>query len=237
MQSLGDDGWYRIVSVTYFIAVTVAAVATGISIAAGIAQYKIGNKISDKKDRDFAQYKAQEEVKVAQANERSSVANQRVSEAGEKIALLNVQAKKMEAENLRLKAHISWREIDGKQKIDLVNILKRYPGTKVAVQYSLNDAESENYSSQFSEVFKNSGWVVVDTYQVVFRPRPPFGIVVAINANDIANPAIRGPSDALLDYLYREKLSPSWTGEKSDKIPQGEVRVVVGVKRPLNQKE
>ncbi|WP_124485554.1 MULTISPECIES: hypothetical protein [unclassified Burkholderia] len=244
MQGLGDEGWFRIVSVVYFIAVTIAAIATGISIAAGIAQYKIGNRISDKKDREFSEYKAQEEVKVANANERASTANKqaaeaskRVAEANEKIALLNNQTEQLSAENLHLKLQLSWREIDGKQQRELIDVLRKFPGTRVSMQYSMNDAESENYVSQFSKIFKDAGWVVVDSYQVVFRERPPFGIVVAISSSDIANSKMRGPADALLDYLYREKLSLSWRGEKSDKIPPGEVRVIVGVKRPLNRKE
>ncbi|WP_159086564.1 hypothetical protein [Burkholderia sp. LA-2-3-30-S1-D2] len=242
MQGLGDEGWFRIVSIAYFIAVTIAAVATGVSIAAGIAQYKLGNRISDRKDREFSEYKAREELKVAQANERASMAdqkaaeaNKRVADANEKIAVLNNQTKKLDVENLRLKLQLSWREIDEKHKNELIDILRKFPGTRVSIQYSMNDAESENYSSQFSDLFKKSGWVVVDSYQVVFREKPPFGMVVAINSSDVANSKIRAPADALLDYLYRNKLSVSWGGEKSEKIPRGEVRVIVGVKRPLGR--
>ncbi|WP_419689162.1 hypothetical protein ACN22W_20245 [Burkholderia theae] len=243
MQGLGDEGWYRIVSIVYFIAVIFAAAATAISIVAGIAQYKLGNRISDKKDREFSEYKAQEEVKVALANERASTANKQaadanktVAEANEKIASLNNQTKKLEEVNLRLKEQLSWREIDPGKRDRMINVLKKYPGTRVAVKYTMGDAESDNYVSQISDIFKMAGWSV-DVSQALFQERPPFGVVVAINANDVANMGIRGPADALLDILYREKLSIGGVGEKSDKIPQGELTVIVGIKKPLDRKD
>ncbi|MBY8604201.1 hypothetical protein K7N18_05085 [Burkholderia arboris] len=240
---MGDDAWFRFVSISYFVAASLAAICTIISIIAGVAQYRISNKISDEKDRALAEYKVQSETKLALVNNEAAAANKRAGEADQKAAelnretaVLNNKAAHLEADNLRLKQQLTWRELD-KQQIDaLVAALRKSPTIKVALVSILGDPEGDNYLEQFAQVFRQANLDIDNyTFQSAFTPRIPIGLSILINPDDRGNQSVIDMAIVLGNALESAEIANPRKLNWGPIVPRGHVAIVIGAKPSFGQ--
>lgn len=241
MLGMSDDAWLRIVSISYFIAASLAAIFTILSIAAGVMQYRISNKISDDKDRALAEYKQQSDEKLASANSKAAEANKaaakanvEAADANTKAAELNNQTARLEADNLRMKKQMAWRDIEPKQRDAIVGALKKYVGSKVAMMSIIGDTEGRNYADQFAEEFKAAGWDVNDSAQGAFSGNP-VGVIIAISPQDKNDPSVALAVEALSDVLFELKIVPDRTIALKNDAPRGRIVLIVGAKPPMGR--
>ncbi|MCA8430015.1 hypothetical protein [Burkholderia seminalis] len=232
---MNDDTWFRVVSVTYF-------AAASLSILAGVAQYRVSNRISDKKDAELAQYKVEAEAKIADANKKAALANQEAANAIREAAVankaaaeLNEKAIVLEAENLRVKKQLEWRAIDSEQRQNIIKKFRARPGVEVELGSVMGDAEGLSYASQFADAIISSGWSLPDggAKQMAFGGSAPVGVQVWANQADEDNPKIRGILDLIVSTLFDGKIIPERRVEGRPDVQQGKVLIMIGVKPPL----
>jgi hypothetical protein len=222
MFGMSDDEWFRFVSISYFIAASAAAICTVVSIVFGVAQYRISNKISDDKDRALAEYKVQAETKLAAVNHETAV--------------LNKHTAQMEADNLRLKQELAWRELSKQQIEAMVAALKASPPIKVALVSILGDAEGDNYLNQLQDVFRQANLDIDNfTFQSVFTPTVPVGLAVFINPADRGDQAVLQEATILGNALDTAKIANPTTLNYAPVVPRGHVAIVVGAKPSLGK--
>jgi hypothetical protein len=236
MAGLNDEAWLRLVSTTYFWAVSIAALATAVSIVAGIAQYRLGNSISAGKDRALAQYQSEAGVKIAAANEKAKEADGKAAEANVQAAKLNNETALLRADNLRLQTQLAWRILNRRQQADILNALGRFSGRRVSVLSVFGDAEGKTYASQFAELFRSAGWDITphDIYQAGFAGPPPVAVTVGVNPADDNDPNVISSAKALVDVLFELKIVDQRAAHHRDDVPRGRVLLIVGVKPPLS---
>lgn len=239
MFGMNDDTWFRVVSVSYF-------VAASLSIFAGVAQYRVSNRISDRKDAELAQYKVEATAKLADAQKQAAIANQQAANANREAALankaaaeLNEKAAKLEADNLRLKKQLAWRSIDSRQRTAIVNEISGVPGVPATLVSIMGDSEGRNYANQFADILRASGWNLSenDISQAVFAGNPPVGVIVWTNPADRDNPSISNALHALVSVLNQEKIMPELIVRVSPEAPRGRVKLVIGAKPPFQEHE
>jgi hypothetical protein len=86
---MSDDGWLRIATNVYFWFAGIAAAATAIAVLAGIAQNRLNVGITDRKDREFAEFRVSSETLVARLQTEAA----RLSAAAETAKLENTRHK------------------------------------------------------------------------------------------------------------------------------------------------
>jgi hypothetical protein len=237
MSALNDDAWLRLVSTTYFWAVSIAALATAVSIVAGIAQYRLSNSISAEKDRALEQYQSDAGIKIAAANEQAKEADKKAAEANKQAAKLDNETALLKAENLRLQAQLAWRTLNQPQQGAILKVLEGLPGRKVSILSVMGDAEGKTYASQFAERFRAGGWDITpnDISQGAFAGAPPVGIMVGVNPADDNDTDVVSSAEALVDVLFKLKIIDRRAAYHREDVPRGRVLLIVGVKPPLKE--
>lgn len=225
MFGMSDDVWFRVVSFTYFS-------AASLSILAGVAQYMIGNRISDRKDAELAQYKVEAASKLVDAQKQAALANKAAAE-------LNEKAANLESDNLKLKKQLAWRTLNSNQKMEIVNKLRLLQGVDAALTSVMGDAEGLNYASQFVEIIRASGWSLPDTnvIQAAFVGSPPVGVEICINQADRGDQRINNILNALVSILFQEGIISERRVQTRPDVPQGRVQLMIGVKPPFGTHE
>ncbi|MBB3259640.1 hypothetical protein F4827_004515 [Paraburkholderia bannensis] len=239
MFGMSDDAWLRFVSISYFVAASLAAIFTIVSIAAGVLQYRISNKISDDKDRALAVYQRESGEKLADANTKAAVANKsaanaqlEAANANEKAAVLANQTAHIEAENLRLKRQIAWRAIEPEQDRIIVSRLKKYAGAKLLIMSIIGDSEGLNYASQVAAEMRAAGWNVAGVNQGVFTGNP-VGLVVAIHPDDRGEAAVASAAVGMVEAFVDARLMPARVIESKGDAERGTIYLIVGAKPPI----
>ncbi|MDF0500883.1 hypothetical protein POK33_09080 [Burkholderia cenocepacia] len=216
---MNDDAWFRFVSIVYFTAASLAAICTIVSIVAGVAQYRVSNRISDAKDRELAAVNQQ----AAVANEKAAVANEKAADLNKKTALL-------EADNLRMKQQLTWRELDKHQVAALMGALQKAPDLKVALVSMMGDAEGDNYLEQFADVFRQSKPDIDNfTFQSVFT-KSISGLLVGINPDDRGDASVIRMANVLGNALEAAKIADPRQLIFAPVVPRGHVAIVIGAK-------
>ena len=136
--------------------------------------------ISDSQQRnqaiEYAKYKKDADLKIAESNASAEVAKRDASNANKAAevakrdatnahkeaavankaaAQLKEKAAKLEADNLRLKQQLSWRTIDSDQRATITNKLRIISGVDVELVSVVGDAEGLNYANQIADVIKS----------------------------------------------------------------------------------
>ncbi|WP_124700391.1 hypothetical protein [Burkholderia cenocepacia] len=215
---MSDDAWFRFVSIVYFTAASLAAICTIISIVAGVAQYRVSNKMSDAKDTELAAVRKQ-----------AATANEKAAELNKKTALL-------EADNLRLKGQLTWRELDKQQVNALMGALQKEPDLKVALVSIIGDVEGGNYLEQFEDVFREAKLDIDNfTFQSVFS-KSISGLWVGINPDDRGDASVLRMANVLGNALQAAKIADPRQLIFAPVVPRGHVAVIIGAKPSFAQR-
>ncbi|RQV06936.1 hypothetical protein DF047_17110 [Burkholderia cenocepacia] len=218
MFGMSDDAWFRFVSIVYFTAASLAAICTIISIVAGVAQYRVSNKMSDAKDTELAAVRKQ-----------AATANEKAAELNKKTALL-------EADNLRLKGQLTWRELDKQQVNALMGALQKEPDLKVALVSIIGDVEGGNYLEQFEDVFREAKLDIDNfTFQSVFS-KSISGLWVGINPDDRGDASVLRMANVLGNALQAAKIADPRQLIFAPVVPRGHVAVIIGAKPSFAQR-
>jgi hypothetical protein len=173
--------------------------------------------------------KARADIAGAQAD--AAKANKDATNAAAEVARLqivvaNAEKERAEAQRalLELQERIKPRHLTAGQREQLIKMLgsARQKGV-IELRWVLNDTESQAFASEFEEILKTAGWVVSDSIGGVYFPTPK-GMGVVVHSAETA------PLHAPELVLSLRAVGLSVSAEEGQKVPEGVVRLVIGVK-------
>jgi hypothetical protein len=119
------------------------------------------------------------------------------------------------------------------QEAELVELIKRFPGQKVTVEYYAGNRPCEVWATRAVDIFRANGWVCPDVIGVLqFNRSPsgefPSGIEIVMNKPDAIQgkyPAVDLPMAALMDkFGLTKQVGMHFV---NDEIKSGEIQVRV----------
>jgi hypothetical protein len=221
-RKMGAQGWLVWADRAYFGFAIIAAIATGITIVAGIAQNRLSARISNQKDRNLKAYQIAADLKIASADKAAAEANEATAKANLKIANLLRQDEP--------------RHFPEDEKTAL--LLESFGKQNFSVYFASLDADTQSLAL---EMWLNltGEWYNMD----VPKPLPirasfnfwSVGVTVVINSEEPKNSRVTAAANALAKILYAHGLAmTSVAGDFPGLAPIGSIAVIVGEKPPIN---
>jgi hypothetical protein len=169
----------------YFAMAIIAAIATGLTIVAGIWQNRLNAAISDTKDRAFADFK------LATENETQAL-TAAVAEANARAAEANKVAEQERLARMKIEAGLASRRLSPEQASRFIASLAASRGAVPAIAVTvLGDMEARGFAEDLARAIDRAGISVrVDATGVMVPP--PYGLIVT----DAPTSAIRRSLDA-----------------------------------------
>jgi len=188
-------------------------------------------RIGEQQDRE-RQAETRHATEIAALEKQQSAGAVELKEQSTNVTRLRTQLTEAAEKLAELKRQDAPRDLNEKQKADLVNALSPFRGQKVSVTATLGSDDALAYASYFIPVFKDAKWNVVtgdEPAQSVFTANP-VGIVVMINKDDTTSPAvIARPLEALLATL--DHLGLAGHGKNvflNQQVEKGTIGFVIG---------
>ena len=207
----------------------VAAIATSLTVAAGLAQYCLNARISEQKDRDLAAYQAD-------AASKASVANA-------EIAKLGLESEQVRNDNLRLSLRLA--ELTTPRAIDAEAVTaaaKDFTGTRFDVSVFAPDPEAEGLAVQIDDALLKAGWIALDWNAGVLTITRPgkrsWGTNTGVGAGVLVDTPGGNPAVSAVVAAIRQTLTiPGFAFQSSNGAPivlgnPGAVHFVIG-KKPV----
>ncbi len=142
---MGAQDWLVWADRAYFGFAIIAAVATSLTIVAGLAQNRLNGRISDQKDRDLKTYQTTAGLQISAANREAADAKQTAAQAIQKAAELT-------AANLQLEAQIAPRHLPKIFSDSSLEDMSRFAGCTVSVGSYALDGEAAVFSKQIIDL-------------------------------------------------------------------------------------
>ena len=140
------EGWLVWVNRVYFAAGGVAALATAATVVAGLAQSRLNDKISERKDRELAEFRLASEATVAELQKQTAQANQKAEE--DRLARMKIEQR------------LAPRSLDEKQKDAIRTMVAPFSGTSLDVIACGDTREIGNLIASITGVLQAAGWKV-----------------------------------------------------------------------------
>lgn len=118
---------------------------TGVALLASFFMWRSSVEISQKNDRELAQYQTDASVQIEDARARAAGADERAEQS------------RLETE--RVKATVAWRTLSQAQVAKLFRSLRENPGP-VNLRYTDGDPEALYFADQIARVLTEAGWTV-----------------------------------------------------------------------------
>lgn len=204
---MGPERWLVWADRAYFGMAIIAAVATALTVVAGIWQYRLNARISDGKDRQLAEYQSDAGLRIASANVQAEKARQLAAEAQAATAKATLATEE-------LRKQTTGRTMPDDQIQEIASAL-RGTGVHLRIECPFGDAEAAVYAAQINIMLTAAG---VDTGKVNLRYDGMFfGI------------ALTGPDDTYTQILRRSFES---RGAKVTYTPSSTYSLYIGNRLP-----
>ena len=131
---MSPESWLVLVNRIYFGAGAVAALATAITVATGLAQSRLSDAIADRKDREFAEFKLTSEERVAELQRQTA--------------------------RLKIEQKLTPRSLDAAQKETIRASLVTLSGTSLDVIACGDTPEIGNLIKAIIQTLQTAGWNV-----------------------------------------------------------------------------
>lgn len=155
--------------------------------------------------------KAAADAKAAQQRVETDLAKQQERAANAERALLAIQQ------------HMKARRITPQQRERMLEILAHMPKGRVSIAYVASDQDGQQFSNDIRETLSAAGWTI-EGVAATFFPNNPVGFGVFVR-----NVATAPPYSAFLIDAFTAVGIPVGFVEDAG-MPQGEVRILVGLK-------
>jgi hypothetical protein len=220
------EGWSLWVNRVYFGAGGVAAFATVITVLAGVAQNRINNVLTARRDREFSEFRIASDKQIAELHRATAEANQKAEE--ERLARMKIEER------------LAPRSITVQQVQKVAEAISEFSGTDVAVMVAGETQEIGSVAQAVVAMLRVAGWKS-DSW--IWTGVGPFsGINVA--TKPAASQAEEGAPEALVKALIDVGLaaaSMTWPPDNWDSFggllngpPQWDkaapIRIVIGAK-------
>lgn len=228
---MSPEKWLVWADRAYFGFGIIAAIATSLTVVAGVAQYRFNARLSDQKDRDLATYKADAAAKISTANTE--------------IAGLGLESEQLRNDNLRLSLRLA--ELTTPRSIDanaVTQAAKTFPGTKFDVSVFAPDPEAEGLATSIEAALTRAGWVVVNWKSgsvVITRPgKSTWGTNADTGAGVLVDTPQSNPAASAVVAAIRQTLAiPGFAFASSYGAPivlsnPGALHFVIG-KKPVKR--
>ena len=231
---MGPEAWLPWADKAYFGTAIIAAVAIALNVVAGIAQNRLNARISQNKDRAFAEFRLSSENRAKELQQQTAAAqaeSQRAGEAAakaqERAAQLEKEAAEARLETEKIKQAVTWRTIPAQVAATLENALTAHPGS-VNIRYTDGDPESLVLAIQFSRIFSKANWRVASA--ALKLPGVIFGLDLPPDSSSDAQ-NLRNAFQAARIPLAFEPLPTMGLEFMAQSIP-GAPTLIVGSKPP-----
>jgi len=122
------------------------------------------------------------------------------------------------------------RFISGEQWRKIGAAISQFAHQKASVWYQMDDTEGRRYAQQFIHLFRESTWDINSL--VATSDFGPFdGAIVCLSEADRDNRSLPPAGIALSNVLADLGVTANADSVLFDKIPQGEVRLLIGIKK------
>ncbi len=234
MPGMSDEGLLDWVNRIYYVAGAFAAFFTVVTIVSGYMQFKLNERISEKKDRALAQYQSDAGVQIAVANEKAREAGKNAADAALRAAQLDRETARLTAENLRLQSQLMWRALSHRQTSTIRAAVAPFQGQHVQIVSVMGDADGKQYGQQFAQIFRDAGWQCSDSdvLQAAFK-QAPIGVSVNLNPSDIDPNAEMPAAVSLVTALAGSQIIQGMQVVRNPEVPPKVIRIIVGVKEPF----
>ena len=220
------EGWLIWVEWAYFGAAAFAAFFTVITVVTGYAQNRLNARISENKDRTFAEFRFASEIRakelegeIATAKSEGEKAKERAASLEEKTEILRIastqlaiQLEQERISRLKLQSMLSSRHISPEQAERIANTI-RGKVSKVRLQVT-SEAESLSFAQDIADTLTKAG-VEIDGEMTGVMIPTPYGLQMSIPenakalgeafANDGFSPLIRTSSGSIPVILVGQK--------------------------------
>jgi len=226
---MSPEKWLVWADRAYFGFGIIAAIATSLTVVAGLAQYRFNARLSDQKDRDLDTYKVD--------------AAARISAANTEIAGLGLESEQLRNDNLRLSLRLAElttpRSIDAKA---VTQAARAFPGSKFDVSVFAPDPEAEALATSIEAALTQAGWIVLNWKSgsvVITRPhKSTWGTNAGIGAGVLVDSPQSNPAASAVVAAIRQTLTiPGFAFTSSNGAPivlgnPGALHFVIG-KKPV----
>ena len=225
---MSPERWLVWADRAYFGFGIIAAIATSLTVVAGLAQYRLNTRISEQRDRELAAYQAD--------------AASKASAASAEIARLGLESEQVRNDNLRLSLRLA--ELTTPRTIDVEAVTKAaapFAGTTFDISV-LADPESEGLATQIDDALSKAGWVALDwNAGVLLIARPgkrSWGTNTGIGAGVLVDAPGANPAASAVVAAIRQTLTiPGFAFTSSNGAPivlgnPGALHFVIG-KKPV----
>lgn len=218
-ENMGAQGWLVWADRAYFGFAIIAAIATGLTIVAGIAQNRLNARISEQKDRDFKAYQ------IASANRAAAEANEATAKANLQIANLLRQD---EPRSVKMDRDFS-QDFEA-----VINTLGAFKGQHFSILLVLPDEEKISVAIDLRSFLKDSQWIDDQNGAFGASNLLAIGVEVVVNQNEPNSGVTWAAATVLAQLLYKYGFS-KWNVPLpgQDNTPLGKISIIVAEKIPL----
>jgi hypothetical protein len=202
---MSPDRWLSWADWIYFSAAAIALLATAVTVLAGIAQHRLSARISDKKDRQFAEFRVQAQhaieltqaeadlakAETAKVTQEAAKFHQRAEQLALEAAQANQHLEQERTNRLKLQAALTSRHLSPEHIDHMANAL--HGKLKEATINFGQDQEQIAFASDIANMLTRAG----------IRPRP---IRFGLTTNQPVGLALTGTEAdvSLLAGVFRE---------------------------------
>lgn len=234
MPGVSDEDLLDWVNKVYYVAGALAAFFTVVTIVSGYMQFKLNERISERKDRALAKYQSDASLQIAVANEKAKEAGKSAADAVLRAAQLDKETARLTAENLRLQSQLMWRTLSKSQASAILAAAMPFKGQHLQIVSVMGDADGKQFGQQIAQVLRDAGWQCGDSdvYQAMFKQIPTG---VSVHLNPIHTGAGETPPAVLqlVALLSNVHVISRMQAVRNDEVPPKAIRILVGVKEPF----
>jgi hypothetical protein len=168
---MSPERWLVWADRAYFGMAIAAAIATALTIVAGIAQNRLAARIADAKDRAFADFKLNTEAQARTLNAAVADANARAAEA-------NRVAEEERLARVKIEAGLASRRLGPDREPKFIASLIAFRGSLPAINVTiLGDLEAREFGVDLAKAIQRAGVPVRFDETGVMVP-PPYGLLI-----------------------------------------------------------
>jgi hypothetical protein len=219
------EGWLLWVNRIYFGAGGVAAFATVITVLAGVAQNRINDALTTRRDREFSEFRIASDKQIAELHRATAEANQKAEE--ERLARAKIEER------------LAPRLITLQQVQKVAGAISGFSGTDAAVMVAGETQEIGSVAQAVAAMLQIAGWK--STSWIWTGVGPFSGINIA--TKPAASQAEEGAAQALVKALLDAGVAAAtmtWPPSNWDTFPgmlsgpqwdkDAPIRIVIGAK-------
>jgi hypothetical protein len=193
----------------------IAIILAGILVLVTLLGWTFSWKAGRLKDEALRRYQSEAKQSIAEADEATSIANQRAAAANLELA--------------RVQSKMAPRRLTQAQQEKLASGVSSLAPQLASVWYGAGDKESENFSWDIASALNAAGWKMFSpaSTATLAQSGKPFGSIPRLQTGVVVSSNKDGPSMKAADTLARELSALGFDARKSENIGNGPEPVVV----------